>query len=80
MLPFLKPRNLAAIIITKQNPEGKTEDQPDQSEGLKSAAADLLKAIAAQDADAVASALEAAYEICDQYDDDSEDDSEEGED
>lgn len=65
MLPFLKPRQMTAIVIAKQKPEGSIEDQGDPLEGLNVAASDLIKALGAKDAVAVAQALKAAFEICD---------------
>ena len=69
MLPFLKPKNVAGLIIQKRSadpsvsPQEGPEDEQDQ--GLTSAAEDLIRAIHAKDAQSVAAAIRAAFEMLD---------------
>lgn len=68
MLPFLAPKKIASVIMAKTKPEGGVEDErheDEQDPGLMSAAEDLISAVHAKDAAAVAEALEAAFEILD---------------
>jgi hypothetical protein len=63
MLPFLQPKKMAGMIIAKYKPEGKTEPGVEEGEmdhGLMAAAEELISAIHAKDATAVAKALESA--------------------
>ena len=69
MLPFLKPRQTTTITIAKQKPDGSIEDNDESNEGLNVAAEDLIKAVHAKDAVAVAAALKSAWEICESYED-----------
>ena len=64
-LPFMKKRQVAALIIQNRTPDGvKTEGAEDsQDQGLMSCAEDLIRAVHAKDAQAVASAMRAAFEI-----------------
>lgn len=69
MLPFLKKRNMPSVIISKTSDgidDGSSAASDD--EGLKQACSDILKAISAGDADQMAIALKAAFEICDSND------------
>lgn len=66
MLPFLKPKQVAGILIKKRTPDGSAEtaqpeDQADQ--GLGSCADELIRAVHAKDSAAVAGALRSAFEI-----------------
>lgn len=77
-LPFLKHKNdsgIAGMLIAKRKPDGagmsspspaetETEESKD-SDGIDSAASDLIVAVHARDSKAVAAALRAAFEICD---------------
>jgi hypothetical protein len=68
MLPFLKPKKMSSMIIAKVSPKGETMPQGAEDEenmGLVVAAEDLLAAIASKDANAVAEALRAAFQMCD---------------
>ena len=68
MLPQIRKRNLATIILAKRKPDGSIEEKPEDpkaSEGLASAFSDVVKAIHAGDMDAGASALKSFFEICD---------------
>lgn len=66
MLPFIKKnRPIAAATIVSRTPDGSTEDETMDDEGLESCATDLLRAINTKDTTALASALRAAFEILD---------------
>jgi hypothetical protein len=67
MLPFIKKRNMASVIIRKDK-DGDIDDGSDAAyadEGLKQACSDILRAISAGDADAMAGAFKAAFQLCD---------------
>lgn len=64
-LPFLKPKQVAGVIIRKRDTDGSSTEQPTESNddhGLKACAADLIRAVHAKDEDAVAMALRAAID------------------
>lgn len=68
MLPFLKPKAAAGLIISHRKPDSSKPVEPDHMEGeenqaLESAAADLMRAITSKDEKAFAAAFRAAYEI-----------------
>lgn len=68
MLPFLKPKAVAGLIITHRKPDGSKEEQHsegNEDQGLEIAAEDLIRAIHAKDGKNVVSALKAAFEILD---------------
>jgi hypothetical protein len=65
MLPFLKERKIASVLVAKRSPEGEETTMPEVDEGLMAAAEDLIRAVHSKDAHAVASALKAAFEISD---------------
>jgi hypothetical protein len=68
MLPFLAPKKQAGVIIAKRTPDAKTEVKSEEGEhppGLMAAAEDLISAVHAKDAKAVASAIKAGFECCD---------------
>lgn len=70
MLPFLKKKQQAGIIVKERQPNGSIEHSMDKEEsnedqGLIAAAQDLINAINSKDAKAVSQALQAAFEICD---------------
>ncbi len=76
MLPSLKPKAVAGLIISKRKPDGSkveehTEGNEDQA--LHSAADDLIRAIHAKDTVGVASALRAARDLMEPSDDESND-------
>jgi hypothetical protein len=71
MLPFLKPQRAAGVIMATRKPDG--SHTPEQEEGeahphLMAAAEDLVRAIHAKDAKAVASAMQACHGICSSLD------------
>lgn len=66
MLPFIKPKGIVSVIVAKRKPDGSTEPmheegQPDPR--MVIAAEDLISAIHAKDANAVAGALEYAMSL-----------------
>jgi hypothetical protein len=66
MLPFLKPKTVAGVVISKRKPDGsqapiESENQPDHA--LEACAEDLIRGMEAKDAKAVASAIKYAFEI-----------------
>ncbi len=63
MLPFLKQKPVAGIIIAKRKPDGQNELEGDDSAPLEACASDLIQAIHAKDAKAAAEAFKAAFEI-----------------
>lgn len=66
MLPFLQPKKMASVIIASRKPSGEITPEHEEGEhepGLMSAAEDLISAVHAKDASAVASALSAAFEM-----------------
>lgn len=68
MLPFLKPRQVAGVIIAKRKPDGGTVTEApegDDMQPLEAACDDILRAIGAKDSKQLASAIQAAFEICD---------------
>jgi len=68
MLPFLQPKKLASVIIAKRKPEGSIEPMHAEDEhdpALVAAAEDLIRAVHEKNAEAVAAALQNAFEIVD---------------
>lgn len=66
MLPFLKPKAVSGIIISHRksdgsDPKNEPEDQEDQ--GLMACAEQMIRAMHAKDAQGVAEAFKAAFEI-----------------
>lgn len=63
-LPFLKPKNMASIIIERRKP---VPDEQDGKEGphdsIKTCAEDLIKAVHEHDVDGVAAAMHSAFTI-----------------
>ena len=64
-------KKAVSIIIAKAGkpsmPEGPEEDKdegPEDMEGMKTAAEEIMSAIDAKDADALAQALKSFYEMC----------------
>lgn len=62
MLPFLKPKHVAGVIISQRKPESSSETEQDH-EPLDLCAMDLIEAMDSKDINAVSAALRAAYEI-----------------
>jgi hypothetical protein len=68
MLPFLKPKKVAAVIVANRQPDGSMESEGSEDEmdpGLMAVAEDLIRAVHGKDARAVAQALQAAFDIAD---------------
>lgn len=77
-LPFLKPKNVAGLIMSTRKPDGGKEEtgtEGSENEGLLASAEDLIRAIHSRDAKHVALALRAAIDCLDS-DEASESDSE----
>lgn len=62
MLPFIKPKRVAGLIISQRKPD-EPNDIPQEDQGLKVAAKDLISAVQAGDEARVAAALRAAFDI-----------------
>lgn len=78
MLPFLKPKAVAGLIISKRKPDAEAPIQESHSEenedqGLEMAMEDLIRAIHAKDAKAACAAFKAAQEISDSEPDQGDD-------
>ncbi len=71
MLPFLKQKPAAALIISKRTPDdpaGKTEHAAgDEYHELEGICEDILRAIESKDAKALAMAIKDAFEVADSY-------------
>ncbi len=70
MLPFMKPKAMTGLIISKRKPDDKPEEthsEGNENQGLEAAAEDLIRAVHSKDAKAVAAAMRAAFEICGSY-------------
>lgn len=69
MLPFLKPKKVASVIVAnRQEEDGALESAGPADEmdpGLMAAAEDLIQAVHAKDAHATAMALQSAFDIAD---------------
>ncbi len=66
MLPFLKPKAVAGLIISHRKPDGgKVEShmEGDEHQPLEAAAEDLIRAINSKDSKHLALALRAAFDI-----------------
>jgi hypothetical protein len=62
MLPYLRPQKAASVIMASVSPKGDVMPEGEEGEdpGLMAAAEDLIRAVHAKDAKAVAEALRAA--------------------
>lgn len=58
MLPFLKPKQIATVIMANHSADGKLKDEPEEQPELMKHAESLISAIHAKDAKAAAEALE----------------------
>lgn len=66
MLPFMKPKNIASIILQKRSSEGKVTaeaEEGQESPKLMEYARDLISGVHAKDETKVAQALEAAHKF-----------------
>lgn len=69
-LPFLNPKKVAAVIVSKAKPDGKIESEgpvDEHSPALMEASENILHAIALKDATALSDALLAAHMACGGY-------------
>jgi hypothetical protein len=67
-LPFLKPKSIAGVILSKRKPDGGQETtgmEGVEDPGLMACAEDLIRAMHAKDAQHVALALRAAFDLLD---------------
>lgn len=69
MLPFLnKPKPMGSVVVAMKDDKPETShDEGSHPPELLAASEDLISAIASKDANAVAEALYAAYEVCMSY-------------
>ena len=68
MLPFLKPKRQAGIMISERKPDGGFAEQNEQAaedQGLEACADDIIRAINSKDSRELAAAIRAAFEILD---------------
>ena len=66
MLPFLKPKTVAGLIISKRKPDGGSEEshsEGNENDSIEASAEALIRAVHAKDAKAVASAMRDAFQI-----------------
>lgn len=73
MLPFLKPKQIAGLIISQRKPDGdKALDENENQSGiaLEAAAERLIQAFNTKDSKSVAAALREAYAILEAEDSD----------
>lgn len=66
MLPFLKPKQMGAVIRVHQKEDGSSESMGPADEhdpGLVAAAEQLIKAVHNKDTDSVVDAFKSAYDI-----------------
>lgn len=76
MLPFLKAKRQTGLIVSQRKPDGGKEElyeEGNENAGLEACAEDLIRAVHAKDAEAVARAFKDAFELCetqphDEYD------------
>ncbi len=71
MLPFLKHKQVSALIISKRTPDdtaGKAEHAAgDEMHELEGICEDILRSITAKDAKALARSIKDAFEVADSY-------------
>lgn len=67
MLPFLKTKKVAGLIISSRKPDGSTEELPEENEqsSIDTCSQDLLKAVEAKDIKGISEALKSAFTILD---------------
>jgi hypothetical protein len=67
MLPFLAPKHVATVIISKQKEDGTVKDdhvEGEEHSGMIEAMEDLIRGMNMKNASAMAEAFKAAFEIC----------------
>lgn len=66
LLPFLKnKRKETGVIVQQRSPDEPKDEMEGDDSGLHAAAQDILRAISDNDAEHLALAIRAAFEICD---------------
>lgn len=65
MLPFLKPKPVAGLIISTRKPDGGKEEEQAPEDGVSACMDDFIRAVHAKDSQAAASAFKDAYDILD---------------
>lgn len=65
MLPFLKQRRDAGLIVQTRKPDEKPSESEDMGDPVEACAEDLINAIHAKDVRRAAEAMRAAFEIMD---------------
>lgn len=66
MLPFMKPKQVAGLIVKQRKPDGNSVEQPvenEENQDLEVCAEEIIRAIMAKDAKALATAIESAFQI-----------------
>ena len=79
MLPFLKPKNIASVVMTARKKDGTRSPAPEMAEGemhldLMAASESLISAVHSKDAGAVAKAIQSAYNHLESIEDSQEGD------
>lgn len=75
MLPFLKPKTVAGLIISHRKADGGTETEHQEGNehaALEACAEDLIRAMHAKDAKGVAAAWRAGADVMGPQDDDAD--------
>lgn len=68
MLPFLKPKPMGSVVVAMKDDKSKTShEEGSHPPELMAAAEDLISAVGAKDAQAVADAMYAAFQVCESY-------------
>jgi hypothetical protein len=66
VLPFLKPKAVAGLIIAQRKPDGTKEElhsEGNEDAGLEACAEDLIRSIHSKDAKGVMEAMKAAFQL-----------------
>lgn len=66
MLPFMKKKPIAGLIIAQRKPDGGTDiahEEGDENHALDACSEDMIRAMHAKDIKALSAALRAAYEV-----------------
>lgn len=78
-LPFLQKKQMSGIIVSHRKKDGaglSEGEQEGSNSAMEAAAEDILRAISSKDAQHLALALQAAYDICESNEPESEDSAE----
>lgn len=71
-LPWIKPKQVAGLIVSRRKPDDSQEVTPESESPVLYCAEEILKAVSANDAKALAMALEHAFNILDSAEEDQE--------